>query len=79
MKSALTPRYEAFNSHLARFISPLCDVLLRDGERFAYTTAVREALDFSSTSRALAVCTAGWLFSLVLALIAGIIYGPVVH
>jgi hypothetical protein len=43
----------------------------------ATVMAVRQALDFTSTARAIAVCVAGWILSLVLAVVLGLISGPV--
>lgn len=38
--------------------------------------AVRQALDYTSTSRALGVCVLGWALSLVVAAIIGIVFAP---
>jgi len=45
----------------------------------AMVVAVRQALDFSSTARAVAVCTVGWTLALGLALVIGILFGPAVY
>jgi len=45
----------------------------------AMIVAVRQALDYSSTRRALAVCAAGWLLSLVIAMVIGLIFAPTVY
>jgi hypothetical protein len=45
----------------------------------AMVVAVRQALDFSSTARAMAVCGIGWTLALGLALIIGFVFGPVAH
>ncbi len=37
--------------------------------------AVRQALDYTSTARTIAVCVVGWLLSLALVLIAGLLTG----
>ncbi len=42
----------------------------------AMIVAVRQALDYSSTSRAVVVCVAGWVLSLVVALVLGVVWGP---
>ena len=42
----------------------------------ATVVAVRQALDYSSTARALAVCGLGWLVSLAVALVLGLLFGP---
>jgi hypothetical protein len=42
----------------------------------ATVVAVRQALDFSSTGRALAVCGLGWLLSLAIAVTLGLVLGP---
>jgi predicted MFS family arabinose efflux permease len=41
--------------------------------------AVHQALDFTSTGRALAVCAAGWLLALVIAVVMGVVLGPTVQ
>ena len=38
--------------------------------------AVRQALDYRSTARALAVCTLGWLLTLVFIIVLGALFGP---
>jgi hypothetical protein len=40
--------------------------------------AVRQALDYKSTARAVAVCIAGWALSLVIAVIIGVVFAPTV-
>jgi hypothetical protein len=42
----------------------------------AMIVAVRQALDYRSTGRAVAVCVMGWVLSLVLAAIIGILFAP---
>lgn len=42
----------------------------------AMVVAVRQALDYRSTGRAVAVCVMGWALSLVLAAIIGILFAP---
>jgi hypothetical protein len=42
----------------------------------ATVIAVRQALDFESTGRALAVCAFGWLLSLVIAALIGLAFAP---
>jgi hypothetical protein len=42
----------------------------------ASVVAVRQALDYTSTGRALAVCGLGWLLSLTVALLFGLFFGP---
>ena len=44
----------------------------------AMIVAVRQALDYSSTGRAVAVCVVGWALSLLLAAIIGVIFAPTV-
>ena len=44
----------------------------------AMIVAVRQALDYRSTSRAVVVCVVGWALSLVLAAIIGNIFAPTV-
>jgi len=45
----------------------------------AMVVAVRQALDYRSTGRAVAVCAVGWALSVGLALAAGIFFGPKVY
>ena len=42
----------------------------------ASVVAVRQALDFTSTSRAVAVCALGWGLALLLVLVIGVAFGP---
>ncbi|MGE3706525.1 MAG: hypothetical protein AB7I13_14740, partial [Vicinamibacterales bacterium] len=42
----------------------------------AMVVAVRQALDYRSTSRAIAVCVLGWLLSLAIAIVLGIVFAP---
>ena len=42
----------------------------------AMILAVREALDFDSTARAMAVCLVGWLLALTAAVVLGLLFGP---
>ena len=42
----------------------------------AMIVAVRQALDYSSTGRAVAVCALGWALALVMAIALGVIVGP---
>jgi len=44
----------------------------------AMIVAVRQALDYESTGRAVAVCVVGWLLAMALAVAAGTFFGPVV-
>lgn len=39
--------------------------------------AVRQALDYSTITRALAVCAIGWILAFGTAIVLGVIYGPV--
>jgi hypothetical protein len=41
----------------------------------AMMVAVRQALDFTGTARALAVCAAGWALAAALVLAAGFVFG----
>ena len=45
----------------------------------AMVVGVRQALDFTTTGRALAVCAAGWLISLLIAVLIGSVFGPAVQ
>ncbi len=42
----------------------------------ASVVAVRQALDYKSTGRAIAVCSLGWLLSIVVAVALGLAFGP---
>ncbi len=42
----------------------------------ATVVAVRQALDYTSTARALAVCGIGWMLSIALAVLLGLLFGP---
>lgn len=42
----------------------------------ATVMAVRQALDYTSTARALAVCGIGWILSIALAVLLGLMFGP---
>lgn len=44
----------------------------------AMIVAVRQALDYQSTGRAVGVCVVGWALSLLVAAIIGIIFAPIV-
>lgn len=44
----------------------------------AMVVAVRQALDYESTVRAVALCAVGWLFTIVIAITLGLAFGPVV-
>jgi hypothetical protein len=45
----------------------------------AMIVAVRQALDYTSTARAFAVCALGWALALGFAFAIGIIYGPALY
>jgi hypothetical protein len=42
----------------------------------AMVVAVRQALDYDSTARAVAVCGVGWALAIVIALVLGLAFGP---
>ena len=42
----------------------------------AMIVAVRQALDYESTARAIAVCIVGWTLAFGLAAILGLVFGP---
>jgi hypothetical protein len=44
----------------------------------AMVVAVRQALDYESTARAVAVCGVGWLLALTIAIVMGFFFGPTV-
>jgi hypothetical protein len=45
----------------------------------AMVVAVRQALDYESTGRAIAVCLLGWTMAVGVAVTVGVIFGPVVY
>lgn len=42
----------------------------------AMIIAVRQALDYTSTGRAVAVCGIGWVLAIAFALLFGLLFGP---
>jgi hypothetical protein len=42
----------------------------------ATVVAVRQALDYSSTARAVMVCLLGWTLAIVMAVVLGLLFGP---
>ena len=42
----------------------------------AMVVAVRQALDYRSTARAVGVCVLGWVLSLTIAIVLGLVFGP---
>ena len=42
----------------------------------AMVVAVRQALDYTTVARALAVCAIGWFLAIGTALLIGVVYGP---
>jgi hypothetical protein len=44
----------------------------------AMVVAVRQALDYTSTARAVAVCVVGWLLAIAFAVAFGLLFAPVV-
>jgi hypothetical protein len=44
----------------------------------AMIVAVRQALDFTSTARAVAVCLVGWLLAMAFAVAFGLMFAPAV-
>jgi hypothetical protein len=44
----------------------------------AMIIAVRQALDYTSTPRAIAVCVLGWVLAVTLAVLFGVLFGPAV-
>jgi hypothetical protein len=38
--------------------------------------AVRQALDYTSTPRAIAVCVLGWVLAMMLGILFGVLFGP---
>ena len=45
----------------------------------AMVVAVRQALDYTTTARAIGVCVAGWVLSIVVALVIGLFFAPPVY
>ena len=45
----------------------------------ATVVAVRQALDYDSTLRAVAVCALGWVLAIVIAIGLGVLFGPSVQ
>jgi hypothetical protein len=44
----------------------------------AMVVAVRHALDYRSTARAVAVCALGWVLAIAIAVVLGLVFGPTV-
>lgn len=44
----------------------------------AMIVAVRQALDYTSTGRAVAVCVLGWILALTMSVVLGLLFGPTV-
>src|SRR4029453_19025948 len=44
--------------------------------RVARVVAVRQALDYASTLRAVAVCVVGWTLAIAIAIVLGFAFGP---
>jgi hypothetical protein len=44
----------------------------------AMVVAVRQALDYTSTSRAVAVCVLGWVLAITISIVMGMLFGPTV-
>jgi hypothetical protein len=42
----------------------------------AMVVAVRQACDFTSTARAVAVCLGGWVLAMAVAIVLGVLFGP---
>ena len=42
----------------------------------ATVVAVRQALDYTSTARAVAVCALGWMLAIAIAVVLGLFFGP---
>jgi hypothetical protein len=58
------------------FIGPPIYAIAAIWMLLAMVVAVRQALDYTSTGRALAVCVLGWALSLVLAAVIGLVFAP---
>ena len=44
----------------------------------AMVVAVRQALDYTSTARAIAVCVLGWALAIAISIVIGLVFGPTV-
>ena len=44
----------------------------------AMVVAVRQALDYTSTARAIAVCALGWVLAVAISIVLGLVFGPTV-
>jgi len=44
----------------------------------AMVIAVRQALDYTSTARAIAVCALGWVLAIAISIVLGLLFGPTV-
>lgn len=44
----------------------------------AMVVAVRQALDYTSTGRAIAVCVFGWVLAIAISIVMGLVFGPTV-
>jgi hypothetical protein len=42
---------------------------------FAMIVAIRQALDYRSTARVIAVCAMGWLLAIVMVVVIGLVFG----
>jgi hypothetical protein len=42
----------------------------------AMVVAVRQALDYRSTARAIAVCALGWVLAIVMVVVLGVVFAP---
>jgi hypothetical protein len=45
----------------------------------AMVVGVRQALDFTTTRRAIAVCAVGWFLVMVAAIVIGVVFAPTVQ
>jgi hypothetical protein len=60
------------------FVGPSIYVLVSIWMLVAMIVAVRQALDYRSTARAVGVCIVGWALSLVIAAVIGVVFAPTV-
>lgn len=61
---------------LVPVVRPVIFVVVSVWMLMAMVVAVRQALDYTSTWRALGVCLAGWLLSLIIAFVIGLVLAP---
>ena len=74
---AAAPGVVAYLSLVPGLMMPVL-LISRAWMLLAMIVAVRQALDYKTTGRAVGVCVAGWALSLVVAVVIGLIFAPTV-